>query len=154
MRLAYVYSEKDIEERPERDADTDASEVDLYWFRNGLRSYINVGYRYKDEDASAARFDFKSNSFKLRYVQRFQLLNRLAKLELAWRFEDRDYSSIEPAIGEDRDDDRHRLEAELEVPVLTDAAIIGYYQYNDYDSNLERSDYSQHIAGLQFVYRW
>ena len=153
-RLAYVFSDKDIEERPDRDADTDAGEVDFYWFRRGLRSYFNLGYRYKDEDASADRFDYKSNSFKLRYVHRFPLLDRLAKVELAWRFEDRDYSSPTPSIGEDRSDDRHRLEAELEIPVMEDAAIVIYGKYNDYESNLPRADYDQTIVGTQFVYRW
>lgn len=153
-RLAYVYSNKEVIERGDRDANTDAGELDLYYFVSGLRRYFNVGFRYKNEDANAARFDYKSNSFKLRYVQRFELLERLAKLELAWRFEDRDYSSPTPSIEEDRYDDRHRLEANLEIPVLDSASVVIYYKYSDYDSNLPRADYQQHITGTQFVYRW
>jgi hypothetical protein len=153
-RLAYVYTDKEIIDRKERDADTNAGEADLYWFRSGLRSYFNVGYRYKDEDARGDRFDYKSNSVKLRYIQRFQLFERLAKLELAWRFEDRDYSSPTPSIGQDRNDDRHRWEVDVEIPVLEDAAIKIYYKYSDYDSNLPRADYQQNIAGSQFIYRW
>ena len=153
-RVAYVYSNKEIIERSQRDADTDAGEVDFYWFRSGLRSYFNFGYRYKNEDANADRFDYKSNSFKLRYIQRFEFLERLAKLEFAWRFEDRDYSSVTPEIGEDRDDDRHRLEVDLELPIAESAAIEFYYQFSDYDSKLPRADYQQHVVGSLFVYRW
>jgi hypothetical protein len=153
-RLAYVYTDKEIRDRSERNADTNAGEFDLYWFRTGLRSYFNMGYRYKNENARAARFDYKSNSVKLRYIQRFQLFKRLAKLELAWRFEDRDYSSPTPSIEQDRNDDRHRWEVDLEIPVLEDAAITMYYKYSDYDSNLPRADYQQNVAGTQFIYRW
>lgn len=153
-RLAYVYTDKQIRDRSDRNADTDAGEFDLYWFRRGLRSYFNIGYRYKNENARAARFDYKSNSVKLRYIQRFQLFERLAKAELAWRFEDRDYSSPTPSIDQDRNDDRHRWELDLEIPVLEDAAISIYYKYSDYDSNLPRADYQQNVAGTQFVYRW
>lgn len=153
-RLAYVYSDKDIENRRDRDADTNAGEIDVYWFRQGLRSYFNAGYRYKDEDATGDQFDYKSNSFKLRYIRRFELFDRLAKLELAWRYEDRDYSSPTLEIGEDRDDERNRWQVEVEIPVLEQAAVIVYYNFNDYDSNLQRADYRQHIAGGEFVYRW
>jgi hypothetical protein len=153
-RMAYVYTDKDIVNRSDRDADTDAGEFDLYWFRQGLRSYFNVGYRYKDENANADRFDYKSNSFKLRYIQRFELFDRLAKLELAWRYEDRDYSSPTPEIGEDRSDERQRWQVQVEIPVLEQAAVIVYYNFNNYDSNLERADYRQNIAGGEFVYRW
>jgi len=153
-RLAYVYTDKDIIGSAERDADTNSGELDLYWFRQGLRSYFNVGYRYKSEDATAARFDYRANSVKLRYVQRFELLGRLAKLELAWRFEDRDYSSPTPRIMEDRQDDRNRWQVNVEIPVLEDAAVEFFYTYNDYDSNLESADYGQTIAGSQFIYRW
>ncbi len=153
-RAAYVYTDKEIVNRGARDADTDAGELDLYWFRRGLRSYFNVGYRYKNEDANADRFDYKSNSVKLRYIQRFQLFERLAKLELAWRYEDRDYRSPTPSIQQDRADDRHRWEMDLEIPVLDDAAVLFYYKLSDYDSNLPRATYRQHVVGSLFVYRW
>lgn len=153
-RLAYVYIDKDIIDRSDRDADSSAGELDVYWFRQGLRSYFNFGYRYKDEDANAARFDFKSNSFKLRYVQRFALLGRLAKLEMAWRYEDRDYSSPTPSISEDRGDERNRWDIDLEIPVLESASLVFFYAYNNYNSNLPSADYGQHLAGSEFVYRW
>ena len=153
-RMAYVYTNKEIIQRSDRDADSDAGELDLYYFVRGLRSYFNVGYRHKNEEANAERFDYKSSSFKLRYVHRLQVAEHLAKLELAWRFEDRDYSAPTPDIGEDRNDDRHRLEANLEIPLWENAAVNMYYKYSNYDSNQPRADYNQHIAGGQFIYRW
>ncbi len=153
-RAAYVYSEKTIADNPGRDADTNAGEADFYYFRRGLRSYFNFGYRFKDEDAVADRLDYGSHGLKLRYIQRIEAFTRTTKLELAWRYEDRDYSSITPGIGEKRHDERHRWRVDYEIPVWEGGAIQLYYSYGDYDSNYEPVDYNQTIAGTRFIYRW
>lgn len=154
-RSAYVYSDKSIENRPERDAKSNALETDLYYFRSGLRSYFNIGYRYRDENANEDQFDYLSHSFKLRYIQRIEIFSKLAKLELAWRYEDRDYQSDTVSIGERRADRRHRWRVDLELPLFSGgSAIQFYYGYADYDSNLPQSDYNQTITGTRFVHRW
>ncbi|MEP6390433.1 MAG: surface lipoprotein assembly modifier [Halioglobus sp.] len=153
-RGAYVYSDKTIENRPARDATTQAGELDFYYFRRGLRSYFNIGYRYRDENAEDDQFDYQSNSAKLRYVQRIELLDRTTKLELSWRFEDRDYSGVTPSIGEKRDEDRNRWRIDYEVPILEQGMVLFYYGYSDYDSNLPSADYTQSLLGARFTYRW
>jgi hypothetical protein len=153
-RGAYVYSDKTIENRPERDAESHAGEMDLYYFRRGLRSYFNLGYKFKDEDANADRYDYEAHNLKLRYVHRLELLSRMVKLELSWRYEDRDYSSITPGLGEKRADERHRWKADAEIPILEQGAIQLYYGYGDYDSNYEPVDYTQTVVGTRFLYRW
>lgn len=153
-RGAYVYSDKTIENRPARDATTQAGEVDFYYFRRGLRSYFNLGYRYRDENADSDQFDYQSNSAKLRYVQRIEWLSRTTKLELSWRFEDRDYSGVTPSIGEKRDEDRHRWRVDYEIPVIEQGVLQFYYGYSDYNSNLPSADYTQSLLGTRFTYRW
>ena len=153
-RAAYVYQDKTIAERALRDATTNSGEFDLYFFARGLRQYVNLGYRYKDEDAQAAQLDFRSDSFKLRYVQRIDAWSKLLKLELSWRYEDRDYRSDTPSIGEKRRDDRHRLGVDLEIPLGERSAVQLYFGHGDYASNLQRVDYRQNIAGTRLLYRW
>jgi Surface lipoprotein assembly modifier len=154
-RGAYVYSDKRIENRSTRDATSHAGEADLYFFRRGLRSYFNLGYRFKDEDANASRYDYQSHSLKLRYIHRMEVFSKLAKLELAWRYEDRDYSSITPSIAEKRADKRNRWRLDFELPILSGGSVVQfYYGYSDYDSNLPQSDYTQTITGTRFVHRW
>ncbi|MCB1676398.1 MAG: DUF560 domain-containing protein [Halioglobus sp.] len=153
-RGAYVYAEKSIADRPERDATTHSGEADLYYFRRGLRSYFNVGYRFKDESARTDRLDYRANSLKVRYIHRFDVASRLAKLELAWRYEDRDYRSATPAIGQKRRDERHRWRADLEVPLTLKTAVQLYYSYGNYDSNYPVTDYTQHLVGTRLVYLW
>ena len=100
------------------------------------------------------RYDYTSNSVKLRYIHRFDLFSRIAKLELAWRYEDRSYSSITPSIGEDRQDDRHRWRMDFEIPVVGSSALQIYYGYADYSSNYPSADYTQNLVGTRFLYRW
>ncbi|MEH6590706.1 MAG: surface lipoprotein assembly modifier [Halioglobus sp.] len=153
-RGAYVYSEKMIENSEDRDATTNAGEGDVYYFRRGLRSYFNLGYRFRDEDATADRYDYKSNTVKLRYIHRLDMLSRTAKLELAWRYEDRDYSSETPSIGEKRRDKRHRWRIDFELPLIAGSAVELYYGYADYESNLPQAEYDQTLIGSRFIYRW
>lgn len=153
-RAAYVYSQRDIDGRSQRNADTHAGEVDFYYFHRGLRSYANLGYRYRDEEAIADEFDFSAHSIKLRYIRRFELLGRQAKAEAAVRYELRDYRNDEPTIGEPRADDRLRWKLDLEVPLATHFTWQWYYSYGDYVSNLPRADFIQTIVGTRLQYRW
>ncbi len=153
-RGAYVYTDKTIENSRGRNAQSNAGEVDIYYFRRGLRSYFNVGYQYKNEDARDAQYDYKSGNIKIRYIQRFELLSKIATLQLAFRYEDRNYSSDTPSIEKNRADKRERWRVDLKIPVIDKGAIQMYAGYSDYESNLPRADYTQNVVGTKFSYRW
>jgi hypothetical protein len=153
-RSAYVYSDKDIENSRQRNAISHTGEADLYYFRRGLRSYFNAGVQFKYENAEASEYDYKSQQFKLRYVQRFELFTKIATLELAYRYEDRNYTSDTPSIGGKRADRRNRWRIDIEIPILAEATLQFYGGYADYESNLPRADYDQEIIGTRFIYRW
>lgn len=153
-RAAYVYSDKTINNREGRDAKTNAGETDAYFFLRGLRQYFNVGYRFRHENARADQYDYQSNSVKLRYIQRFELFSRLTKLELAWRYEDRDYRSDTPSIGKKRHDQRNRVRLDYEVPVFANGAIRFFAGYAEYDSNYPPAAYNQTLVGTRFMYSW
>ena len=153
-RAAYVYLEKTIEDRPERDALAHAGELDVYFFRRGLRSYFNVGYQFREEDAEAERFDFQSHNLKVRYIQRFEMFSLLNKLELAWRYEDRDFTGVTPSIGEEREESRSRWKVDVEIPLTQRFTWQIYGGYGDYDSNLPVADYTQTIVGTRMLYSW
>ncbi len=153
-RGAYVYSEKNIAQNPDRDSTSNAGEFDLYYFRRGLRSYVNAGYKYKVEDATADRYDYTSNDFKLRYIHRWDVLKKALKMELSFRYEDRDYSGVTPSIGEERWDKRKRWKFDLEYQVIKQGAIELYSGYADYNSNYPSAQYDQYVVGTRFTYSW
>jgi len=154
VRGAYVYSDKTINDREGRDARTNAGEADAYYFLRGLRQYFNFGYRFRHENARADQYDYQSNAVKLRFIQRFELFSRLTKLELAWRYENRQYRSDTPSIGEKRNDKRSRFRVDYEVPVFGRAAVQFYVGYADYQSNYRPAAYDQTLVGTRFMYSW
>jgi hypothetical protein len=153
-RGAYVYSEREIDGRAQRNATSEAAEIDLYYFHRGLRSYLNVGYRYRDEDAVAPELDFNGHALKVRYIRRFDLFGRKAKSEFAMRYEARDYRSPEPTINEPRQDDRVRWKFDFELPLGRGFTWQSYYSYGDYESNLPRADFTQTIVGTRLQLAW
>lgn len=154
VRADYTFTDTDFEGRVDRDAEGHAGGADFYYFANGVRTYFVVGYKYEDEDAVDPQFDFHANNFKARFAQRIPLGARDMKFKLGWRYEQRDHTSVTPSIGVERDDDRHRFEAELEVPVTDRVFLLFDYEYGDFSSNLPSADYTQHVAsaraGLSF----
>lgn len=148
-RAEYTFSDKDFDEINERDATTHAGGADLYWFLNGVRTYVVFGYRYRDENAEDARYDYGSNNLKLRLSQRVRFMERDATLKLGWLYERRDYAAATPDIGENRDDDRNRLQAELELPLGDRFFTVLGYEYGGFSSNLESADYDQHVASVR-----
>ena len=154
LRADYTYTDKDFENRTDRDSKVHAGGADLYFFLNGVRTYLVAGYKYEDEDAVDPQFDYQSHNIKARFSQRIAIGKRDAKLKLGWRYETRDYSSITPSIGVVRDDDRHRFQAELEIPVTDRIYTTLEYEYADYSSNLPSADYTQSVAGARLGVRF
>ncbi len=154
MRADYTYTDKDFENRIDRDAAVHAGGADIYYFLNGVNTYFVAGYKYEDEDAIDPQFDFQSHNVKARLSQRFPMGERDAKLKLGWRYESRDYSSITPSIGAIRDDSRHRFQAELEIPITDSVYTSLEYEYSDFTSNLPSADYTQNLAGARLGIRF
>jgi hypothetical protein len=147
-RADYTYSDKNFIGRVDRDAENHAGGADLYYFVNGVKTYLVAGYKYANENAVDPQFDYDVHQFKFRFSQRFPVGPRDAELKLGWRYESRNYDNVTSSIGIARDDDRHRLQAELEVPITDVFFARAEYEYGDYSSNLPIADYSQHLFGV------
>jgi len=147
-RADYTYSDKNFLGRIDRDSKNHAGGADFYYFVNGVKTYFVAGYKYANENAVDPQFDYDAHQFKLRFSQRFPIASREAELKLGWRYETRNYDNVTPAIGVPRDDDRHRLQAELEVPINDTFFVRTDYEYGDYSSNLPTADYMQHLVGV------
>ena len=153
-RGAFVYSDKTNDVNPGRDATAAIGEVDIYHFPSGKPWYINVGVKYRDEDARAARFDYVGNTFKARYVHRLTFWDKKARFELAYRRLNRDYTSVTPSIGRERFDQRDRAGVEFQLSLTPAFDVKAYYTYSDWESNLDSVNFHQHVAGMTVRYRW
>lgn len=153
-RGAYVYADRSINRRSDRDANTHSLEGDLYYFHRGLRSYFNIGYRYRDENTVLDALDFRSHGIKLRYIRRFDIASTQVKGEISWRYEERRYLSPDPVIEEKRSDDRGRWKLDVELPLGARTTLQWYCSYGDFTSNLPRADFVQTIVGTRLEFNW
>ena len=154
LRGAYVRGDKEVNNRPGRNAVNDGLELDAYFFWNGLRRYINVGYNFRAEDSQADRFDYRAHQAKLRFVQRIEVFGKLSTLEMGLRYEDRDFSNVTPSFGIDRNDKRLRGKVSFELPITESVLWQVYSGHSDYSSNLPSADYQQTLIGsrLEWVF--
>jgi hypothetical protein len=154
LRGGVVHSTKTNDINPGRDATAVISEIDAYHFPAGKPWFVHVGYKYRDEDADASRFDYTGNTLKVRYVYRLPLFEKKSRLELAHQYIDRNYSALTPSIGEERLDRRNRSSIELQVELSPSVDVRMYYNYSDWESNLDSVDFSRNVAGVRVTYRW
>lgn len=154
VRAAVTQSEKIFATLGERNADTLGYSIDAFYFFNEGRSFFLIGANYDDEDARDDAFSYQGNSLRLRYSHRFNLWRRDARIQLGYRWQDRDYQGITPAIEQRRDDRHQVLEARLEVPVLDKLSVISLVERGDYRSNLDSADYDETRVslGLRFSF--
>ena len=153
-RGAWVYADKRIRNRAERNADSHGLELDLYFFQRGLRSYFNIGYRYKQEDATLERLDYRAHAAKVRFIRRIDIGSLQLKSELSFRYEDRDYDGLTPGLDGSRADKRQRWQLDLEIPAGERGSVQLYGSYGDYESNFPGTDYHQGIVGARYLIRW
>lgn len=150
LRVAYTRTDKDFDDNPGRAAQADAVSSDLYYFVNGLRTYILIGFRYDDEDANDGQFDYSGNRLRVQLSRRFTLDSRELTFKVGLRSEQRDYDNETLSIGAARRDDRLQLEASGEIP-LNDrfTAGIAYKRANN-ESNLPAVDFDEDVLSVTF----
>lgn len=150
FRAGYFYRNKDFPDNRDRDGDVHAGDADLYFFLDGTRNYLVAGIRYENENTRAPQFDFNGRQFELRYSRRFDLYgDRPVRVRLDWRFEDRDYRSITPSLGERRDDRRQRWRARLDLPINKRLTTLLTYQHRSHESNLPSADFADNRVEIQ-----
>jgi len=148
VRGFYGYADKAFKGSPTRDASVHKAGADIYLFLDGVRQYVQTGYSYEDNNAIADEFDYGAHKFKLRYIKRLDVLGRKTKFKAGWRYEARNYDNITPSIGMVRDDNRHRFQLELEVPITENFYGQIELERAIHSSNLPSADYNRSIVAV------
>lgn len=139
VRGAYTSSDKSFADYAERDATNDAIDLDVYLLLNGMQRYVSFGYRLDTESAMADELDYDGNRARLAYGQRFDRLELKARLQL----EERDYSKVNPDIGEQRRDSRFRAGLNTSYAISDIFRIEGEAEFADSASNLPSADFDE-----------
>lgn len=152
LRAAYEYSDERFDQQSSRDNQQDRFSLGAYWFMNGLKQYLQFHARHADDDARDERFNNQSTEYSVRFHQTLGAGVEDVILELAARYQERDYDRFNSATVARRKDRRARFEVSLEVPVSERFALIARASDNDYRSNVEVADYAQRVVSLTLRY--
>lgn len=163
IRAGYTLSDRNFAETaaippalppPTRDAKNHAYGGDVYFFIDGVKSYVVAGYEREREKADSDPFDYRGDNFRVRFAQRFDIGGKDARLSLGFHHERRDYDNVTPAIAVARDDKRNRFQAELEMPIAGPAFARLEFEHGDYKSNLPSADYEQNLVSLRLGFNF
>ena len=153
-RAELLYRDSNFLTDDARDNEGYGAGLDFYFFMDRNKRYIAVGYDYINVDALDDQFDFNGHAFQVRVSQKFPIGSDEGQFRAGWRYQLRDHTAITPQIGVEREDNRHRLLAEVEVPLNKWLGLAARYSYFDFASNLETVDYTQSLVDLTLVSRF
>lgn len=148
LRGAMNFTEKEFYVFDARNADNDGFGVDVYHFFNAGRSNVTLGYAYEDEDTRGPSFSYTADTLRLRLNHRFMLAERESRLQLGYRWQDRDYANITQSINAPRDDSQQVADVRLEVPMMEHVAVVGRWEHGNYQSRLASADFTDNRISL------
>ena len=150
LQFEYIYADKDFIDDNDRDATVHSGGTDAFYFIDGTKFMVIVGYQYDDSDADAAEFDYASHNGKIKLVRRLDVAGMAPKLTVGWDHEARNYSSVDstPSSGK-RNDDRDKLKASVQLPIDDTFYASLEYQYRDFRSTLDEADYSENLTEVR-----
>ena len=154
VRAEYAFSDKNFIARTDRDARTHAGSGDVYFFMRGAKAYLSVGYKYENENAVDPQFDYVGHGARIRLSHKVPMGPRFIVMKAGYRFEDRGYKAPTPSIGTARQDQRHRLQAEIEIPIDDTFFAKLEFEHADYQSNLPSADFTQNVGSAKIGARF
>ncbi|MBY0423329.1 MAG: hypothetical protein K2Q06_13560 [Parvularculaceae bacterium] len=154
VRAEYAYSDKNFIGRTDRDARTHAGSGDVYFFMRGAKTYFSAGYKYESENAVDPQFDYVGHGARIRLSHKIPMGRRFVTMKAGYRFEDRSYSAPTPSIGVARQDQRHRLQSEVEIPIDDTFFARLEFEHADFQSNLPSADFTQNVGSAKLGARF
>ena len=149
LRADYTYSDTTFNDLDQRNATRHSLGTDLYYFLDGSKKNIAIGYKYQDENAVAAQFDRSTHNLSMRFKHTFSSFDNSLIGQLNASYRVRDYDAITPSIGLIRKDERYRVRTNLTLLLSASLFLKLEYEYSDYQSNFPAADYEQRVISMQ-----
>jgi hypothetical protein len=123
--------------------DAEANSFSLSATRNAGPGKVRLSYELAQENAVADELDFRGHTLGARYTQKLALGSLPVSFKADLRYARRNYSHVDPFIGDRRTDKRSQLELALEHESATKVTYGLSLVYLDSASNLFSADYSR-----------
>lgn len=148
LRGAASRTSKRFENNTERDSEGGGLSLDAYYFINDARSFWSVGLGGESEDARASELDNRALKLRARYSHKGEMLGKESRVQLGWRYLDRDYHHETPVLGTSRRDQSQVVDASWSLGLNELLTLESKVEYGDYNSNLEAADYRETGASI------
>ena len=149
VRAEAITIDKTFDSIPERDATNDALGVDSYFFFNQGKSFFSIGYSANEESASAAEYSYDGDNYRATLSNKFGA-NDNHRLQLHWRYFDRQDQAQLPDIGQVREDSRNTFRLAWDYYFTPKLALATQLESTESSSNFESADYSANEISLLF----
>ncbi len=131
-----------------RNADNQSLAGDAFFFFNQGKTFFTLGLTGETEHAGANEFDYDGVNFRTSVNHQFLLWNKKNRLQLGYRYDQRDYSAETPAIEAKREDERRITTLEWQLETTKWLSLVGKVERGNYDSNLGSANYSETVSSL------
>ncbi|AOE48760.1 surface lipoprotein assembly modifier [Kangiella sediminilitoris] len=149
VRTEAINIDKTFDTLPDRNADNDAIGVDTYFFYNQAKSFFSVGYSSEKERASASEYSYDGDNYRATFSNKFGG-EHSQRIQLQWRYYDRDYKSEFPVINTARSDSRNTLKLVWDFYFTPQFALSSTLENTESSSNFESADYTANEVSLLF----
>jgi len=152
-QFSYQYTDKQIALNPDLSAIRHTVTLDSNYFIKGLRRYLQLSYRYAQENAEDDLFSYNLNQFKAAWIEKFSWQDINIEFRGHWRYQMKDYGETEdPVIDTFRRDHRQQFMLSLGTEIFTNWQLKAVFKKNNNHSNVEFADYRQRLWQLSLSY--
>lgn len=149
LRAAANLQDKTFDHLSERNANNRGASADAFVFFNQGKSFVSLGVANERENAKAHQFDYSGNSVKARVSHKFMIGEKEQKIQLGYRYLQRDYSGVTQEINTERYDKAKVMDASWEVSLSKKVVLEARAETGKYSSNLPSADYKDNRLSVQ-----
>jgi hypothetical protein len=154
LRAAINDQDKDFPNTTGRNAGNRGFSGDAFFFFNQGQTFFTLGISNEKENTEINEFDYDAINVRSSVSHQFSLWNKKNRVQLGWRFDNRDYSTVTELIDAKRQDERRITTLEWELETNNWLSLIGKLESGNYHSNLASADYSETISSVTLKARF
>ncbi len=153
VTLSYEYQRQNFKQATltRRDANRNSFNSLFYYPLSGGKS-LNFGYKLSRHTTRDTVLSYWSNTLTAGVKLPFDMAGKKVTFRGRYRYRNKSFLNLDPAIGAKRKDNRHTLRASLETPFFDKILAKLQYEYIDSSSNLASITYTEHV--VTFTFRW
>lgn len=154
VTLSYEYQRQDFKQIAlnRRDANRHSFNSLFYYPMGGGKS-LTFGYKLMRHTTSDTVLSYWGNTLTAGVKLPFKVGSHDVTFRSRYRYRNKSFLNIDPAIGANRSDNRHTLRTSLATPVFNKLIAKLQYEYIDSISNLASIDYTESVVTLTFGWK-